>query len=103
MKAGWILPIDEKPTLSESASGGLEEGAITLDVCRTVVDSCVLVSEKEILDAMRLVYRSKQWAIEGAAGVALAAFLKTAVRYEGKTVAIVVCGGNLSQRVKELL
>jgi threonine dehydratase len=103
MRAGWILSIDEKPTLSESTAGGLEEGSITLDVCRAVVDSCVLVSEEEILDAMRLVYHAKQWLIEGAAGVALAAFLKTADRYEGKTVAIVICGGNLSQRVRHLL
>src|SRR6202044_3861959 len=91
MKAGWIIPVLEKPTVSESTAGGLEEGSITLDVCRAVVDSCVLVSEEEILDAMRLVHRAKQWLIEGAAGVALAAYLKTADRYEGKTVAIVIC------------
>jgi len=103
MKAGRILPVDEKPTLSESTSGGLEEGSITLDVCRAVVDSCILVSEEQILDAMRLVYRLKQWMIEGAAGVALAAFLATADRYAGKTVAVVICGGNLSPKVRELL
>jgi len=103
MKAGWILPVQEKPTLSESTSGGLEEGSVTLEVCAAVVDQCVLVSEEEILDAMRLVRRTKGWLVEGAAGVAVAAFLKTAVRYEGKTVAIIICGGNLSQRVKDLL
>lgn len=103
MQAGRIIPIEEKPTISESTAGGLEEGSITLDVCRTVIDSCLLVSEEEILDAMRLVHRSKQWLIEGAAGVALAAFLGTADRYKGKTVAIVICGGNLSPRVKDLI
>jgi threonine dehydratase len=103
MKAGRILPVNEDPTLSESTAGGLEEGSITLDVCRAVVDSCVLVSEEEILDAMRLVHHSKQWLIEGAAGVALAAYLKTADRYKGKTVAIVICGGNLSEKVRGLL
>ena len=103
MKAGWILPVQEEPTLSESTSGGLEEGSVTLEVCQAVIDSCVLVSEEEILDAMRLVQRAKGWLIEGAAGVALAGFLKTAARYEGKTVAVVICGGNLSQRVKDLL
>jgi threonine dehydratase len=103
MKAGWILPVTEKPTLSESTAGGLEEGSVTLEVCEAVVDECVLVSEEEILGAMRLVYRAKGWLIEGAAGVAVAAFLKTAERYEGKTVAIIICGGNLSQRVKELI
>jgi threonine dehydratase len=103
MKAGWILPVAEKPTVSESTSGGLEEGSITLEVCTAVIDICVLVSEEEILEAMRLVRRSKGWLIEGAAGVALAAFLKTAHRYAGKTVAIVICGGNLSQKVRDLL
>lgn len=103
MKAGWILPALEKPTISESTSGGLEEGSITLGVCRDVVDSCVLVSEEEILEAMRLLWREKQWLVEGAAGVALSAFQKTQAHYEGKTVAIVICGGNLSERVKGLL
>jgi threonine dehydratase len=103
MKAGWILPVQEKPTLSESTSGGLEEGSVTLEVCKAVIDECVLVSEEEILNAMRLLRRTKGWLIEGAAGVALAGFLKTAERYEGKTVAIIICGGNLSQRVKELI
>jgi threonine dehydratase len=103
MKAGWILPVAERPTVSESTAGGLEEGSITLGVCREVVDSCVLVSEEEILEAMRLVWREKQWLIEGAAGVALAAFQKSAMHYEGKTVAVIVCGGNLSERVKGML
>jgi len=103
LKAGWMLPVDEKPTLSESTSGALEEGSITLEVCSHVIDSCVLVSEDEILDSMRLVHRARQWRIEGAAGVALAAFATTAARYRGKTVAVVICGGNLSERVRGLL
>ncbi len=100
MKAGRIIPVAEKPTLSESTSGGLEEDSITLDVARAVIDTSILVSEEQILDAMRLVHRSKEWLVEGAAGVALAAFLKTADRYRGKTVAIVICGGNVSAKVK---
>jgi threonine dehydratase len=103
MKAGRIVPVAEKPTLSESTAGGLEEGSVTLEVCRQVIETSVLVTEDEILEAMRLIHRAKGWLIEGAAGVALAAFLKTAERYEGKTVAVVICGGNLSQRVKDLL
>jgi threonine dehydratase len=103
IKAGSILPVAEKPTLSESTAGGLEEGSVTLEVCKAVIDECVLVSEEEILDAMRLVQRAKRWLIEGAAGVAVAAFLRIAKRYEGKTVAIVICGGNLSQRVLDRL
>lgn len=100
MKAGWILPIGEKPTISESTAGGLEEGSITLDVCREVIDSSVLVSEEEILDAMRMVHRAREWLIEGAAGVALAACRKTIEQYRGKTVAVIICGGNLSEKAR---
>jgi len=55
IKAGKILDdVEEWPTLSESTAGGLEAGSVTLHVCRNVVDRSVLVSEDEILSAMRL-------------------------------------------------
>ena len=48
LRAGRIVSCEELPTLSESTAGGLEEGSVTLEVCRAVVDSCVLVSEAEM-------------------------------------------------------
>ena len=99
LKAGRILDVPEQPTISESTAGGLEPDSVTLDVCRQIIDRSVLVSEDEILAAMRHVRDAKGWLIEGAAGVALAAFLKHAQEYEGKTAAVVVCGGNLSAEV----
>ena len=99
IKAGRIVDCPEKPTLSESTSGGLEPGSVTLEICRHVVDRASLVSEEEILAAMRRVRDLKGWLIEGAAAVAVAAFLKQAERYAGKTVAIVICGGNVSPEV----
>jgi len=101
IKAGCIVPYPERPTLSESTSGGLEPGAITLDVGRRVIDHSVLVTEDEILEAMRCVSHAKGWLMEGAAAVAVAAFLKTAERYSGKSVAIVICGGNVSAEVQK--
>jgi len=99
IKAGRILEVPEKPTLSESTAGGLEPGSLTLHVCRDVIDRAVLVSEDEILAVMRRVQESKGWLMEGAAAVAVAAFLRETERYEGKTVAIVICGGNVSPEV----
>lgn len=103
MKAGKILEVNERPTVSESTAGGLEPESLTLEVCRRVIDHCVLVSEAEILTAMRLVRDQQGWLMEGAAGVALASFLKERERYEGKAVAIIICGGNLSEKVREKL
>ncbi|HEX5435380.1 MAG TPA: threonine/serine dehydratase [Candidatus Angelobacter sp.] len=103
IKAGKILEVKERPTVSESTAGGLEPGSVTLEVCRRVIERSVLVSEAEILSAMRLVHDKKGWLMEGAAGVALAAFLKEQERYEDKTVAVIICGGNVSEKVREKL
>jgi threonine dehydratase len=103
IKAGRILNVPEKPTLSESTAGGLEEDSITLKICESVIDSSVLVSENQILSAVRMVRDRHGWVMEGAAAVALAAFLKEAERYEGKSVAIVICGGNVSAEVLRLM
>lgn len=103
IKAGQILDVAERPTLSESTAGGLEPGSVTLEICSRVIDSSILVSEAEILDAMRRVRALKGWGIEGAAAVAVAAFLKNAGRYKGKRVAVVICGANVSEKVLSAL
>jgi threonine dehydratase len=102
LRAGRIVEAPELPTLSESTAGGVEQGSITFDLCREVVDRAELVSEEEILAAMRFGH-AQGWAMEGAGGVALGAFLKSAARYAGKRVAVVICGGNPSAAVRALL
>jgi threonine dehydratase len=103
LKAGRIIDFPEQPTLSESTAGGLEPGSATLDICRNVIDHSVIVSEQEILDAMKRVRDTRGWTIEGAAGVAVAACLKEASQYRGKKTVVVICGGNLSPRVWQQL
>jgi threonine dehydratase len=99
IKAGRILDFPEQPTISESTAGGLEPDTVTLDVCASVTDRSVLVSENEILDAMKKVRALRGWIIEGAAAVAVASFLKEAQHYRGKKVAVVICGANVSPEV----
>jgi threonine dehydratase len=103
MKAGRIIDVPEQPTLSESTAGGLEPGSVTLDLCKNVIDRSILVSEQEILDALRQMRESKGWLIEGAAAVAWASFLQQANQYQGKTVVIIICGGNVSPEVLQRL
>lgn len=102
LRSGRIVDVPERPTISESTAGGLEPGSITLEVCSKVIDRSVLVSEEEIISAMRRVRDAKGWLIEGAAAVALASFFKEAERYGGKSAAVIICGGNLSDDAKVL-
>lgn len=96
VQRGEIVDMPSLPTLSDGTAGGIEVGAITFDLCRTLVDDYILVSEEEIVDAMRLMIEGQHLLVEGAAAVPVAALLKSGNRWQGKQVAIVLCGGNIS-------
>lgn len=102
LRAGEIIDYPETYTLSESTAGGVEPGSITFELARKAIHRTSLVSEEAILDAM-LWAGHHGWTIEGAAGVALAAFFQDAGRYEGKNVVVLFCGGNLSPDVQQRL
>lgn len=103
LKQGRIVEVPERPTLSESTAGGVEPGAITFELGQQVIDRTILVSEAEILRAMRLLRDHEGWLVEGAAGVAFAGYLKYAEEFTDQTVVIVICGGNLSPGVLQQL
>ena len=50
-----------------------------------------------------LMIETEHWVIEGAAAVAVAAFLKEFQNYRSKTVIIVLCGRNISPEVQSVL
>lgn len=102
LRAGRIFDAPESTTLSESTAGGVEADSITFDLCREVMHRGVLVSEADILSAMRWAHR-RGWTVEGASGVALAAYFKEAARYAGKKVVVLICGGNPSPAIAALL
>jgi len=104
IKAGEILDLPSQPTLSDGTAGGVEKDSITFDLCRTLVDDYVTVTEEEIADSWREFTGVHHMMIEGAAAVAIASFLKLRARFAGKNVVIVLCGANISpETVRELL
>lgn len=96
VRAGRILDLPSLPTLSDGTAGGIEQDALTFDLCRRTVDDYAIVSEDEIAAAMRLVIESQHLLVEGAAGVAVAGLLQQAGRVAGKNVVVVLCGANIS-------
>jgi threonine dehydratase len=97
VQAGRILELPSDPTLSDGTAGGIEANAITFDLCRSIADDYVLVSEKQITDAMRTFIDAHHMLLEGAAGVALAGLGVRAEQYRGKNVVVIICGGNISR------
>lgn len=97
VKAGEIIDLPSNPTLSDGTAGGIEAGAITFEICRDLIDDYQVVAEDQISDAMCLFIDSHHMLPEGAAGVAIAGFLASSEKYQGKNVVIIVCGGNISR------
>jgi threonine dehydratase len=96
IKAGKIIEMETLPTLSDATAGGIEADAITFPLCQKYVDDYITVTEDEIKQAIITSIETQHLLIEGAAGVALGALLKTSEEFKGKTVVVILCGGNIS-------
>ena len=96
MEAGKILELESLPTLSDGTAGGVEQESITFPLCCKLVDETILISEKEIRDAMVLYIENEHQLLEGAAGTAVAALIKMKDKLKGKRIGVVICGGNIA-------
>ena len=95
IKEGKIVDMESHPTLSSGTAGGIEKGSLTFDLCRRHVDDWLLVTEDEIRDALLLMIREHRMLVEGAAALPVAALLKSADRFEGQTVVLIITGDKL--------
>jgi threonine dehydratase len=96
IRAGKILDLPSRPTISDGTAGGVEPGSMTFDLCRDLVDDYEVVTEDEIKASLRQYLQIHHMLIEGAAAVAIAACLKLGSRFAGKNVVVVLCGANIS-------
>lgn len=104
VKAGRIIQMESKPTLSDGTAGGMEAGSITFDICKETVDRYVLVSEEEIADAVRLMLEHHYMLIEGAAALSVAAFMRVKEEFRNKTVVLVISGRKITlDKLKKII
>lgn len=95
VKAGRMLDLPSRPTLSDGTAGGVELDTVTFKPCRDLVDAYVTVTESEISRALATFMKKHQKIIEGSAAVAIAAYAQNARLFVGKRVGIVLCGANI--------
>jgi threonine dehydratase len=94
-KAGSPQSIEAVRTIADSLGAPRCE-PYSFALNRRFVDEVVLVSDDQIRDAMRLLFRSAKLAVEPAGAAALAALMyPLRDRLDGKAVGIVVCGANI--------
>ncbi len=96
-KAGHWVDAEESDSLAQGLMGGVESDSITLDIIQEHLDRIVLVSEKSILEAIRVLYEKEKLVIEGAGAASTAVLLERKSELAGKRVVAVVSGGNISE------
>ncbi|MBC7704686.1 MAG: threonine/serine dehydratase [Rhodoferax sp.] len=94
-QAGSPQSIDAVRTIADSLGAPRCE-PYSYALNRRFIDAVVLVSDDQIREAMRLMFRAAKLAVEPAGAAALAALMfPLRARLEGKSVGIVVCGANI--------
>ena len=74
-------------------------GRITSQIVGALVDDIVLVTEQQIEQALSLLITIEKTVTEGAGAAGLAAILADEARFRGRTVGLVLSGGNIDTRL----
>lgn len=94
-QTGSPQAIDAVRTIADSLGAPRAE-PYSFALNKEFVDEVVLVSDAQIRDAMRLLFRSAKLAVEPAGAAALAALMyPLRSRLDGKSVGVIVCGANI--------
>jgi threonine dehydratase len=95
LAAGKPVSVSRPSTIADGLTPPFV-GAIPLEVARAVLDDIVLISESEIMEAMRDLFVRAKLYVEGSGAAATAALLAGKARVRtGDTVVSIVSGGNV--------
>ncbi len=92
----------DMPCAGDTLAEGIavkEPGGITSKIVAALVDEIVLVSERSLEESVSLLLQIEKTVVEGAGAAGLAALLSHPERFKGRTVGIILCGGNIDTRL----
>jgi threonine dehydratase len=94
-RAGRPVDVGPPDTIADGVAGRYVIPEV-LDDLTAVVDDALLVSEAGIVEAMRLLFVHAGLVVEPAAALGVAAVLEGGGRFDGTTVATILCGSNVA-------
>ena len=104
LEAGRIVEIDVRPTLADGLAGNLDPDTVTFDIVRRLVSQVVVVSEADLVDAIKGVLREERLVAEGAGAAGVAAVLAGRIRGTARRIAVVLSGANIDvEKLKRLI
>lgn len=96
-KAGKTINYENTSTICDGIGVRLPVHA-ALDEMKELVDDGILISEKTLVQAMRLLQSHAGLMVEPSAAVGLAAMLENRELFAGKKVALILTGSNLTEQ-----
>jgi threonine dehydratase len=103
-KSEIVKPHRHEPkTIAEGLSGGVEKGSITFGIIQKYVDELFLVREESIRHAVYLLWENDKQVMEGSGAASVALLLENKDLFVGKTVALVLTGGNIDDSLFQTL
>lgn len=98
--AGHPVEVEEVASLADSLGGGIGlDNRLSFDLCRTLLDDVVLVTEDEIYRALQTVYYEDRLVCEGACVVGVAALQAGKLAPSPGPVATIITGRNLDMAI----
>ncbi len=97
-----LLNGKDMPSEGDTLAEGIavkHPGMITRQIVAEIADEIVLVAERELERSVALLLEIEKTVVEGAGAAGLAALLAHPERFAGRTVGIVLCGGNIDTRL----
>lgn len=93
MEAGEIRRVDHPESIADGLLATM--GDKNFEIIRELVKEVFLVTDEEIVEAMRLIWERMKIIIEPSCAVPVAALLKNKEVFQGKKVGVVLTGGNV--------
>ena len=98
MKGEHIAPKPPSQTIAEGIAVK-QPGLLTTAIVRALVSDILVVGEDRIEHALSMILEIEKTLIEGAAAAGFAALLDNPARFAGRSVGIVLSGGNIDMRL----
>ena len=70
-------------------------GTVPFPIIQEFVDGIITVTEREIIEAMKMVWERMKIIAEPSSAITLGAILKSPSNFEGKRVGLIISGGNV--------
>ena len=99
-KAG-ITP--EKPTIADAISMGAGHYESSVNLLRDNIDEFITATEEQIIDAIKLIYKTTNYIVEPAGAIGLAGVIANSEQWHNENIAVVFSGGNLNDNLRYVL